>query len=108
MLAELRKEILRSHSRLACHGLNLVVAEDTLQLLRRHRLVGSVADPGLCNMPQPGLLKARKNACQAAGGLACALIARLLAAAQQTHQYALDWRSPACAATHKSANNLIQ
>ncbi len=57
MLAELREEVLWRHASLTCHALHLVLTEDTLELLRRHRLVWAVANPGLRNMSEPGSLE---------------------------------------------------
>jgi hypothetical protein len=81
MLAKLRQEIVRSHSRLTGHGLNSIVAEDTLQLLRRHRLVGPVADPGLYNMSKASALEPGDDACKAAGSGAPPPLIRVLAGA---------------------------
>jgi hypothetical protein len=67
MLAKLRQEIVRSHSRLTGHRLDSIVTEYTLKLLRRHRLVGPVADPGLYNVSKASALETRDDACKAAG-----------------------------------------
>ena len=57
MLTELRQEITRRHTGLPGHVLHLILSENRMQLLRRNRLFGAVADPGLSNVPQSGLLE---------------------------------------------------
>ena len=56
MLAELRQKVLRRHASLTRHVPHLAFAQNALQLLRRDRLVGPVANPGLRNMAETRLL----------------------------------------------------
>jgi hypothetical protein len=66
-LTELGQKVVRLHAGLACHALYLAIAEDALLLRRRNRLIRSIADPGLRNMPQTGLFEAGHKTAETAG-----------------------------------------
>ena len=98
VLTELRQEIMRLHAGLARHALHPILAKHGLQLLRRHRLVLAVADPGLCDVAEASLLELRDQAAEAssskaahhASPLAGHPRAALLTSAKHVHQHALN------------------
>ena len=89
MLAELRQEVVGRHTRLAGHGLHLILPENRLQLMRWNWLIGTVTNPGLNKMAQSSLLKAGeqspKSSSRAAGLVATC--------AKHVHQHTLQGRA---------------
>jgi hypothetical protein len=60
------------------------IAENGLQLLRRDRLIGAVADPGLGNMAQSRLLEAGEESAKPGSRPRCPVVA----SAEHVHQHA--------------------
>jgi hypothetical protein len=106
MLAELREEVMRPHAGLRCHALHLIITECAVQLLRRDRLIGAVAYPGLRDVAQTRLLESSQEATKAATHPSTHRT--LLATAKHAHQYTLQRGGTASASTHEAAENLIQ
>jgi len=67
-LGRRRQEISWLHSGFARHTLNLLLAENIVQLLRRDRLVCAVANPGLSDPAKASLLKLRDEPAEPAAG----------------------------------------